>query len=138
MVAPAGLGRAHNEAGTTETGTRWALAEGEVGGPDGVQTYVLVANTSAFSGLAQVTLYLEDGTTAVQHVALLPKSRTNVAVANLFPQAGGRRFGVTVQSLPDAGSSVAPQIVVERSMILEPQRCVWAARTAALATRLAP
>ena len=54
---------AHNAPGTTVTGTRWALAGGEVGGATSLQTYVLLANTSTFAGQARVTLYFEDGTT---------------------------------------------------------------------------
>ena len=38
---------AHHAPGLTVTGTRWALAEGETGGVDGAETYVLIANTSA-------------------------------------------------------------------------------------------
>jgi hypothetical protein len=128
----------HNEAGATATGTRWALAEGEVGGATELQTYILVANTSAVSGTAQVTLYFEDATTAVQTITLPPNSRTNVAVGEMFPQAVGRRFGATVQSLPAAGSSAVPQIVVERAMYSNPDGVLWGAGTAALATRLAP
>ena len=41
---------AHNSAGATATGTRWALAEGEVGGARGYETYILLANTSATAG----------------------------------------------------------------------------------------
>ena len=55
---------AHNAPGTTVTGTRWALAGGEVGGPTGRQTFVLVANTSTFAGQARVSVYYEDGTSA--------------------------------------------------------------------------
>ncbi len=50
---------AHNAAGTTVTGTRWALAEGFVGGPKQTETYVLVANTAATAGVARVSLYFE-------------------------------------------------------------------------------
>ena len=46
---------AHNSPGATAPGTRWALAEGEVGGAQGAETYVLIANTSAFEGQARVT-----------------------------------------------------------------------------------
>ena len=44
---------AHNSPGATTTGTRWALAEGEVGGPHGAETYILIANTSATCGQAR-------------------------------------------------------------------------------------
>ena len=37
-------------AGATTTGTRWALAEGEVGGANATETYILIANTSASGG----------------------------------------------------------------------------------------
>ena len=52
---------AHNSAGTTATGTAWALAEGEDGGPNALETYVLVANTSPRAGQAKVTLLFEEG-----------------------------------------------------------------------------
>ena len=66
---------AHNSPGATATGTRWALAEGEVGGPQSAETYILIANTSATAGSARVTLYFEDGTSASRTFALLPRSR---------------------------------------------------------------
>ena len=62
---------AHNSPGTTSTGTRWALAEGEVGGANATETYVLIANTSPFAGSATVTLLFEDGTTAAKLFPLL-------------------------------------------------------------------
>ena len=45
---------AHDSAGVTQTGTHWALAEGEVGGPLGFETYILLANPSTTD--ATVTL----------------------------------------------------------------------------------
>jgi hypothetical protein len=123
---------AHNSPGATVTGARWALAEGEVGGSDGAETYILIANTSASGGNARVTLYFEDGTTAERTFALLPRSRTNVAVSTEFPSATGRRFGAVVESL---GATPA-QIVVERAMYTSPGGVTWAAGTNALATRL--
>ena len=38
---------AHNSGGVTATATRWALAEGEVGGARNTRTYVLVSNPTA-------------------------------------------------------------------------------------------
>jgi hypothetical protein len=123
---------AHNSPGATSTGPRWALAEGEVGGPTAVQTYVLIANTSTFAGSARVTVTFEDGTTAEQVVTLPPSSRTNVDIASTFPAAADRRFGVLVESL---GGSPA-QLVVERAMYSNADGVTWAAGTNALATRL--
>jgi hypothetical protein len=123
---------AHNSPGATVTGTRWALAEGEVGGAQSAETYILLANTSAFDGSAQVTLYFEDGTSATRTIGLAAKSRTNVNVSGDFPEAAGKRFGAMIESL---GATPA-QIVVERAMYTSPGGVTWAAGTNALATRL--
>lgn len=123
---------AHNSAGATVTGTTWVLAEGEVGGTRGIDTYILLANTSAQAGQAQVTLLLEDGSVASKTFGIEATSRTNVAVAAEFPEAVGRRFGAIVQSL---GATPA-QIVVERAMYSNADGVSWAAGTNALATRL--
>ena len=47
---------AHNSAGATATGIKWAVASGEVGGTRAYETYLLIANTSAFAGSATVTV----------------------------------------------------------------------------------
>jgi hypothetical protein len=124
---------AHNSPGSTVTGTRWAVAEGEVGGPTSLETYLLIANTSATGGSADVTLLFEDGTSPItRSFALRANSRYNVAVAVEFPEATGKRFGAIVQS-----TGVTPaQIVVERAMYSNAVGIVWAAGTNALATRL--
>ena len=44
----------HNSPGATTTGTAWALAEGEVGGALGVDTYILLTNTSKEVGTVKV------------------------------------------------------------------------------------
>jgi hypothetical protein len=123
---------AHNSPGATATASRWALAEGEVGGPQAAETYVLIANTSAVAGSALVRLFFEDGTTAEQTFALPPRSRTNVSVSVEFPAAAGRRFGAIVESL---GATPA-RIVVERAMYTSPGGATWAAGTNALASPL--
>jgi hypothetical protein len=123
---------AHNSPGATATGTRWALAEGEVGGVDATETYILIANTSSTSGLARVTLYFEDGTNAQREFPLLPRSRFNVGVSAEFPSAQGRRFGAEIESLGDP----AAQIVVERAMYTSPGGVTWNAGTNALAARI--
>lgn len=124
---------AHNSAGATETGIRWALAEGEVGGARGVDTYVLIANTSDYAGSATVTLLFEDGTSAVRTYSLSSRSRTNAAIGPDFGSAAqGRRFGVLVESM---GATPA-QIVVERAMYSDSPGTPWAAGTNAVATNL--
>jgi Matrixin/Putative binding domain, N-terminal len=125
----------HNSPGTTVTGTRWGLAGGQLGGASGWQTYVLIANTSAFAGQAQVTVYFEDSTSETRTVNLAAQSRTNVSIASLFASAANRPFSVVVQSV---GAPTPPQIVVERSMYSNANGVLWSAGTAAVATRLAP
>jgi uncharacterized repeat protein (TIGR01451 family) len=123
---------AHNSPGATVTGTRWALAEGEVGGPQGAETYILIANTSAAAGTARVTLYFEDGTNVVRTFDLLPRSRRTVNASVDFPAAAGRRFGALVESL----GAPAAQIVVERAMYTSPGGAIWTAGTNALGARV--
>ena len=124
---------AHNSPGSTETGVKWAMAEGQLGGPSNAQTYILIANTSASAGTGQVTLLFEDGTAPVsKSFPLNPNSRRNVDVYDQFPEARGKTFGAIVQST--GGSPV--QIVVERAVYYDSGAQGWAAGTNALATKL--
>ncbi len=125
---------AHNSPGATATGTRWGLADGELGkvgeGPD---TYILVANTSAAAGNVRVTLFFDDGTpAAVRTFTVAGNSRFNVDVRTYFPEATFKRFGALVESLDGR------QIVVERAMYSNAGGVFWAAGSNALATRLTP
>jgi hypothetical protein len=124
---------AHNSPGSTETGTAWALAEGQQGGATAADTYILVANTGAASGVARVTLLFEDQSPPISRdFTLAPYSRTNVPVGSAFPGAAGRVFGATVESLGD----VPAPIVVERAIYYDANGVRWAAGTNALATKL--
>jgi alpha-tubulin suppressor-like RCC1 family protein len=134
-VAAATWYEGHNSPGTTTTGTKWALAEGEVGGPREVETYLLIANPSATTGTVQVTLLFEDGTSAKRTFAVLATSRFNVDVGTEFPEARDRRFGAIVESLGPRLPTPEP-IVVERSMYWNAGGKTWAAGTNALATKL--
>lgn len=123
---------AHNSPGATASGTKWALAAGEVGGNASVQTYVLVANTSGYDGTAKVTLLYEDGGTAEKVFSLRANSRFNVSVADEFPTSSNRRFGTLVESL----GSTPVQIIVERAMYSNAAGVVWAAGANSLGTRV--
>jgi hypothetical protein len=123
---------AHATAAATATGPRWALAEGEVGGPQGIETYVLLANTSSFPGDVRVTLRFEDGTGIWRVFRVPANSRYTVAVGTEFPAALNRRFGTTVEALPPAPL----ELIVERAMYWSALNTVWAAGTSALGTRL--
>ncbi len=123
----------HNSPGTTTTGTAWAVAEGEVGGTRGTETYLLVANTSDFPGSARVTVVIEGGVPQSATLALPPTSRTNIHVTeSMFPGVTGNRFGAVIESL---GGTPA-QIVVERAMYSDANGIRWSAGSNAIATRL--
>lgn len=124
---------AHNSPGALASSSRWGLAEGMLGGPTAVETYVLIANTSPFAGTARVTLTFEDdGSRLERTVGVAASSRTNVPIAAEFPQATGRRFAVLVESL----GALPAQLVVERAMYSNSGNEVWAAGTNALGTPL--
>jgi hypothetical protein len=124
---------AHLSAGSTTTGTTWALADGLASNtPAGSEseTYILVANTSNTPGSADVTLYFGDGSTMTKTFALQPNSRTNVQVSFEFPNALGKGgFGTIIQSS-------GPPIVVERAIYTNAGGQIWAAGSDALGTKL--
>jgi len=85
---------AHNTVGATQTGSRWAVAEGEAGGPSAAQTYLLVANVSPSQvATVRLTTLAEDGQVR-EHVFndVPPNSRFTINVAAVFPDLVGRRF----------------------------------------------
>ncbi len=125
---------AHNSPGSLTTSAMWGLADGMVGGASAADTYVLVANTSPFAGLARVTLSFEgDGARASRDYPVPARSRVNVPVRDDFPQSVGRRFATLVESLGD----VPAQLVVERAMYADSGKERWASGTNALGTPLA-
>ncbi len=123
---------AHNSPGATETGTKWAIAEGEIGGTGNAQTYILVANTGGTAGQAKVTLMFETGSPVSKTIDLPPYSRSSVDVRTAFKEAVGKRFGAVIESL---GTKPVP-IVVERAMYTDAGGQSWAAGTNALATKM--
>jgi hypothetical protein len=133
---------AHGAAGVTQTGTVWAVADGEDGGPQEAATYILIANTSPFAGVADVMVIPADDvpfddplrTVRVFTTGLPPNSRQSIPIGIAYPQARGKRFGVIVRAF----GAPAPQIVVERAMYWNVGGVLWGAGTAAVGTRLAP
>jgi hypothetical protein len=125
---------AHNSPGSLASSSVWGLADGALGGPTAIETYVLIANTSPYAGTARVTLSFEDdGSRLEQQFTVAANSRTNVPIGAAFPQATGRRFAVLVESL----GALPAQLVVERAMYSNSGKEVWAAGTNALGTPLA-
>jgi hypothetical protein len=132
---------AHNAAGATSTGTKWGLADGEVGNlPEDTATYILVANTSATAGTVRVTLLFENGAAVSQDFTVPGNSRTNIPVVSSENPVSpghmrvprGTRFSAVVESI---GGTPA-QIVVERAMYWNAPGQIWAAGSDLLATKL--
>lgn len=116
-------------AGATTTGTKWALADAEQGGPNRAQTFILIANTDPVNaGQATVSFVYDDGSRHVKKVALQPNSRTTID-AGAFKSAVNRKFSVIVES-----DGVA--IVVERALYHSVAGVLWAAGAASVATNL--
>jgi Tol biopolymer transport system component len=129
---------AHLSAGTTTTGTKWALAEGEVNVAQAKDTYILIANTGTTAGEATVTFYREAPVTPFTppspitiKVPLPANSRTNVQPVTVpgMTDIPGTRFATIVES------NGVP-IVVERAMYQTTNGLAWSAGTSAVATKL--
>jgi hypothetical protein len=124
---------AHNSPGSTAAATRWVVADVETGGPDGAETYVLIANPSARTGRARIQPVTADGTAfgSAHEVDLPPLSRTNVAIGATLTWIGPAA-GVVVDSL---GADPVP-VVVERATYASPGGLLWTAGANALAAPL--
>jgi hypothetical protein len=118
---------AHNSVGTTTLRTRWGLAEGEVGGPDGASTYVLLANPGSTAATATLTFYREAGQPIVVTRSVPAGSRQTVAASSVG-LASGETFGVIVQS--------TQPIAVERSLYWNYRGALWTSGTNETGTAL--
>jgi len=123
----------HNSSGSTETGTVWAMGDGETGPPPvNTRTYVLVANTSPFPATVRLTLLSErDAAPRSRSYTIPANSRFTVGVHADFPDVTGG-YGCLVESLGD----VPAEIVVERAMYSDSRGVFWAAGTNVLATKI--
>jgi hypothetical protein len=121
---------AHNAFGSTAVGTKWGLAEGRVGGPEGYQTFILLANADPTQAAqVRITFLRENGTTVAKTFTVNPTSRLNVPAGGISELAN-ESFGALIEVT--AGAS----IFVERALYSDSQGVTFAAGTNALATRL--
>jgi hypothetical protein len=120
---------AHVSPGATAVAPRWAFADG-----DNVNalTYVLLANTWDIDGVARVTLFFEDGSTAQTMVPIGAHRRVTIDTAASFPASVGRRFGGLIESM--GVDAQPPGLVVERVTYWDANGVFWAGGTGALAT----
>ncbi len=117
----------HNAFGSTRTGQKWLLAEGELGGQSDVATFVLVANTGAADTQVRVTLLYENAAEESAVYTVRSKRRLTVPLRSAFPAAVGRRFSVLVENL-----SSDAVLVVERAMYWNTADEIWSAGSNAL------
>jgi hypothetical protein len=138
-ITPMFWTEAHVSAGATSTATRWVVADAYEGGPDNVQSFVLVANTSDFDAnirVAQLNGY-EDA--FLYQGVVKANSRLTLPMRNLHYAFGtydsdfttGRPAGVVVDSV---GPGPLAQLVVERSTYWDAGGVSWAAGVNLLAT----
>lgn len=122
----------HNSVGVTEPGRHWALAEGRVGGDDGAQTYILLANPGGDTANVTLTFLRTDGTTIEKTVQVPAARRVTVGITGdpqgLVPELTAETFGTRIDS--------TQPIVVERSLYSNANGVIWAAGTNATATAL--
>jgi hypothetical protein len=131
-----GWAEAHNSFGMTETGTRWGLAEGRVGGEKLFDTYILLANPGTETAHVTITYLRANGRPpVVQEVDVPGTSRKNAVPQWELLGADGRsllageEFGALIES--------THPIVVERAMYWSgPGAPFWAGGTNATATKL--
>ena len=127
---------AHNSPASTTTGTKWAMADGELGGTRNAQTFVLVANTSTTAATVRVTLLFDGRAPMTRDFTVAARSRFTIPIfPSPFTDVNGAvsgQFSVIVESI---GATPA-QIVVERAMYSDVNGVIWAAGTNLLATKL--
>jgi hypothetical protein len=122
---------AHNSFGVTETGVKWALAEGRSGRGRGFETYILVANPSLQAAQITVTFLTPTGTPIAKPYTIAPTSRYNIAVPANVPELPNHEFSAIVESTNGV------EIVVERAMYWNgPGSSFWAGGSNATAVKL--
>jgi hypothetical protein len=127
---PASWQEAHNAFGVTETGLRWGLAEGRVGGPFAYQTFVLVANPGTTAANLTVTFLRTSGAPVSKTFTVAAGARLTITTGpgSMVPELTDEEFGTVVAS--------DQPIFVERALYSNANNIFWAAGSGATATAL--
>lgn len=118
---------AHNSVGLTELGTEWGLAEGEVGGPYGAESYILLANPGTATASVTATFYREAGRSPLSVTRTVPGGSRQTIAASEAGLTSGERFGAVISS--------SQPIAVERSIYWN-QGGGWGSGTNETGTRI--
>jgi hypothetical protein len=121
---------AHNSFGVVDLGTRWALAEGRVGGARQFHTFILLANPQADEARVMVTYLREEGAPIVRQYTVPPTSRFTIDVNAIVPEMRDESFGTLIEVMNGV------PIAAERSMYWDAEGVFWSGGTNATATRL--
>jgi hypothetical protein len=121
---------AHNSFGVVGTATRWALAEGRVGGSNAFQTFVLLANPGSTAANVTLTFLRTTGAPIVKSVLVAPSARLTVTTGagSMVPELVDENFGTLVTS--------DQPIFVERAMYSNANGVLFAAGSNATATAI--
>jgi hypothetical protein len=119
--APGPWNGGHNSVGVTTLRTRWGLAEGEVGGPDGAETFVLLANPGPAAASVTLTYYRASGEPPISVTRTVPARSRQTIPSSALGLDSGERFGVVVNS--------SQPIAVERSIYWNYQGQQWTSGT---------
>jgi hypothetical protein len=118
---------AHNSMGVTDLGTSWALAEGEVGGPFGAESYILLANPGSEAADVTVTLYREGGRPPLTLTRTVAAGTRVTVAASEASFLEAEKFGAIINS--------TQPIAVERSIYWN-EGGAWGSGTNETGTRL--
>jgi subtilisin-like proprotein convertase family protein len=127
-----GWQEAHDSFGVTEPGLRWAIAGGRLGGAEGFETYLLLANPNPAPAEVIGLFVKMDGTIATRAYTLAPTSRRNIAVGSDIAELGAGDFGAIF-----IVDNFQP-IVVEKAMYWNSGSVTWAGGSGVTATRIPP
>jgi hypothetical protein len=127
--APPQWFEAHNSFGVTATTTRWGLAEGEAGGTQSKQTYILLANPNVTDANVSIEFLAADRS-FTQTFFVPGRSRFNVSVGSGLMVDGiqNETFGAVITS--------DQPIAVERAIYANVPGQIWGAGSNATATPL--
>ena len=127
---PASWNEASNAFGVTETASRWALAEGRVGGPFAFQTFVLVANPGMTAANVTLTFLRTTGAPITKTATVPAGARLTIATGpgSIVPELVNESFSVVLAS--------DQPVFAERALYSNTSTVFWAAGSAATATPL--
>ena len=123
----------HVTAVATATARRWGISGAELRDTNDTETFVLIANTSATSGTADVLVWVAGSDIrpfAGRRVNLAANSRVTVRLRDLLPPT------ITEGHFTVGVESDGPEIVVERATYSNANGVTWAAGSSVLATPL--